>query len=108
MDYWDPNSNAEAFTSNPDNGDDASNKTLAWRNAWDIPALTEETKSALLERDNDKRAAIYQKLQQEALDQSPFVMLFQQTEVAGVSGSVKGYKLGPTFDSNFLAPISKD
>jgi peptide/nickel transport system substrate-binding protein len=35
-------------------------------------------------------------------------MLFQQTEVAGVRGDVKGYKLGPTFDSNFLAPISKD
>lgn len=108
MDYWDPNSNAEAFTSNPDNGDDAANKTLAWRNAWDIPELTKQTQAALLERDNEKRAEIYRKLQQEALDQSPFVMIFQQTEVAGVRGNVKDFKLGPTFDSNFLAPVSKD
>lgn len=66
MDYWDPNSNAEAFTSNPDNSDDASTKTLAWRNAWDIPELTKQTQAALLERDNDKRAEQYKKLQQEA------------------------------------------
>ncbi len=77
-------------------------------NAWDIPELTKQTQDALLERDNDKRAAIYQKLQQEALETSPFVMLFQQIEVAGLRGNVKGYKLGPTFDSNFLAPVSKD
>ncbi len=108
MDYWDPNSNAEAFTSNPNNADDAAVKTLAWRNAWDIPQLTEQVKAALLERDNDKRADMYKKLQQEALDTSPFVMIFQQTEVAGMRGSVKGYKLGPSFDSNFLAPISKE
>jgi peptide/nickel transport system substrate-binding protein len=56
MDYWDPNTNADAFTSNPDNGDDAAVKSLAWRNAWDIPELTEQVKAALLERDNDKRA----------------------------------------------------
>jgi len=108
MDYWDPNSNAEAFTSNPDNGDDSSLKTLAWRNAWDIPELTEQVKAALLERDSDKRAELYKKLQQEALETSPFVMLYQQIEVAGVRGNVKGYKLGPSFDSNPLAPISKD
>jgi peptide/nickel transport system substrate-binding protein len=61
-----------------------------------------------LERDNDKRAEMYKKLQQEALDTSPFVMIFQQIEVAGVRGNVKGYRLGPSFDSNPLAPISKE
>ncbi len=108
MDYWDPNTNADAFTSNPDNGDDAAVKSLAWRNAWDIPELTEQVKAALLERDNDKRAELYQKLQQEALDSSPFVMIYQQIEVAGVRGNVKGYRLGPSFDSNPLAPVTKE
>ena len=107
MDYWDPNSNAEAFTSNPDNGDDASVKTLAWRNAWDIPELTEQTKAALLERDADKRAEMYKKLQQEALDTSPFVMVFQQIEAAGLRGNVQNYKLGPSMDTNFLATVTK-
>lgn len=108
MDYWDPNTNADAFTSNPDNSDDAAVKSLAWRNAWDIPELTKQVKAALLERDNDKRAELYQKLQQEALDSSPFVMIYQQIEVAGVRNNVKGYRLGPSFDSNPLAPVSKD
>jgi peptide/nickel transport system substrate-binding protein len=108
MDYWDPNTNADAFTSNPDNGDDAAVKSLAWRNAWDIPELTKQVQAALLERDSDKRAQMYEKLQQEALDTSPFVMIFQQIEVAGVRGNVKNYKLGPSFDSNPLAPVTKD
>ncbi|MGH9915432.1 MAG: ABC transporter substrate-binding protein, partial [Pyrinomonadaceae bacterium] len=82
-DYWDPNSNAETFTSNPDNADTGTNKTLAWRNAWDVPELTKETKAALLERDTAKRAQIYVDLQKKVLETSPFVMLFQQTEVAG-------------------------
>ena len=60
-------------------------KTLAWRNAWDVPELTEKTKAALLEKDAGKRAAIYEELQKAVLDTSPFVIIFQQTEVAGLS-----------------------
>ena len=108
MDYWDPNSNAEAFTSNPDNSDKSTVKTTAWRNAWDIPELTKKTQGALLERDSEKRAATYRELQQTSLETSPFVMIYQQVEAAGVAGNVKGFKLGPTFDSNFLAPVSKE
>ncbi|MBN9044667.1 MAG: ABC transporter substrate-binding protein [Rhizobiales bacterium] len=108
MDYWDPNSNAQAFTSNPDNKDDAPEKTLAWRNAWATPELNKQVNAALLERDNDKRAEMYRKLQQEALDTSPFVMLYQQVEVAGISKKLKNFSLGPTFDSNFLNTVSKE
>lgn len=107
-DYWDPNSNAETFTANPNNADDGKVKTLAWRNAWDVPELTAKTKAALLEKDADKRAAIYRELQQTVLETSPFALIFQQTEVAGLRGDVKGYKLGPTFDTNFVAPVSKN
>ncbi|UDF32905.1 UNVERIFIED_ORG: ABC transporter substrate-binding protein (plasmid) [Roseateles sp. XES5] len=107
-DYWDPHTNADTFARNPDNSDSANAKPLSWRNAWDIPELTAEAKAALLERDADKRAEMYKKLQQEALDTSPFVMIFQQIEVAGVRGKVKGYRLGPSFDSNPLAPVSKE
>jgi len=69
-DYWDPHTNADTFARNPDNSDSAKTKPLAWRNAWDVPELTEKTKAALLERDNDKRAAMYKELQQAALDTS--------------------------------------
>ena len=71
VDYWDPNSNAETFTSNPNNADDSPNKTLAWRNAWDVPELTKETKAALLERDNTKRADMYKALQKTVLRDEP-------------------------------------
>jgi len=108
VDYWDPHSNAETFTSNPNNADDSTTKTLAWRNAWDVPELTAETNAALLERDNAKRAEIYGKLQKAVLETSPFVIIFQQTEVAGLRSAVQNYKLGPTFDTNFVADVSKN
>ncbi|WVT72344.1 ABC transporter substrate-binding protein [Sinorhizobium chiapasense] len=108
MDYFDPNSNAETFTSNPDNSDEGKNKTLAWRNAWDVPELTKKTKEALLERDGAKRAETYKELQKTVLNESPFVIIFQQTEVAGYRGNVKGLKLGPSFDTNFVAGITKE
>jgi peptide/nickel transport system substrate-binding protein len=106
-DYWDPNSNAETFTANPDNSDEGKVKTLAWRNAWDPKELDAATKAALLEKDTDKRAAIYADLQKKVMESGPFVMLYQQTEVAGYSKTLSGFKLGPTFDANFVGPISK-
>ncbi len=108
-DYFDPNSNAETFTVNTDNSDEGKNKTLAWRNAWDVPKeLSDAGKGALLEKDAEKRAAIYQDLQKKVAATSPFVIVFQQTEVAGFSSKLKGYKLGPSFDTNFVYTVSKD
>src|SRR5690606_16121804 len=107
-DYFDPNSNAETFTYNADRSDEGTNRTLAWRNAWDPQDLTEKTQAALLEKDSDKRAAIYEELQKEVLERGPFVVIFQQTEVAGYSDKLKNYKLGPSFDTNFVHTVSKD
>ncbi|PDT84666.1 ABC transporter substrate-binding protein [Sinorhizobium sp. BJ1] len=108
MDYFDPHSNADTFTNNPDNSDAGTNKTLAWRNAWDVPELSKKTKEALLERDSAKRAEIYKDLQKTVLDNSPFVIIFQQTEVAGLRGTLKGFKLGPSFDTNYVWNVSKE
>ncbi|MCB5203677.1 ABC transporter substrate-binding protein [Neorhizobium sp. T786] len=107
-DYFDPNSNAETFTFNSDNSDEGTNKTLAWRNAWDPAELSKKTQAALLEQDSDKRAAIYQDLQKEVLANGPYVIVFQQTEVAGHSDKLKNYKLGPSFDTNFVSSVSKE
>jgi peptide/nickel transport system substrate-binding protein len=108
QDYFDPNSNAQTFVSNPDNSDEGKTKTLAWRNAWDIPELTKQTEAALLEKDPAKRAAMYQELQKKALDESPFVIIHQQLEVAGYRASLKDFKLGPSFDTNFVSQVSKE
>lgn len=107
QDYFDPNSNAQTFASNPDNSDAAKIKTLAWRNAWDIPDLTKETEAALLEKDSTKRADMYKDLQQKILDTSPFVIIHQQLEVAGLRKNLKDFKLGPSFDTNFVWTVSK-
>jgi peptide/nickel transport system substrate-binding protein len=107
-DYFDPNSNAETFTANPDNSDEGKTKTLAWRNAWDPKELDAETKAALLEKDTAKRAAMYEDLQKKVLASGPFVVIFQQTEVAAYNAKLKGFKLGPSYDTNFVASISKE
>ena len=106
-DYWDPHSNADTFARNPDNGDEASAKTLAWRNSWDIPELTKKADAAMLERDAKKRTAMYQEIQAEFRKASPFIMLYQQTDVAAHRANVEGLLLGPTADTSYLFTVSK-
>lgn len=107
-DYFDPHSNAQTFAANYNNADDGTNKTLAWRNAWDIPELTKEADAALLEIDAEKRAKLYEDLQRKVRETGPFVMLYQQIENAAYGANVKDLKLGPSFDTNFVSTISKD
>ncbi|MBL8306758.1 MAG: ABC transporter substrate-binding protein [Rubrivivax sp.] len=106
-DYWDPHTNADTFARNPDNSDAAKSKPLTWRNAWDIPELTKKTDAAAMERDGAKRARMYQEIQAEFRKTSPFVMLFQETEVAAFRANVTGLRLGPTADSTYLHVVSK-
>ncbi len=106
-DYQDPHTNADTFAANPDNADDAKAKPLTWRNAWDIPALTARTGAAMQERDAARRAALYGELQREVLDSSPFVIMFQQTEVIAERADVQGLVWGPSFDTNFYRGVTK-
>ena len=108
MDYFDPHSNAETFTSNPDNSDAGKTKTLAWRNAWDVPDLTTKTAAALLEKDPAKRAETYKELQKTVLETGPFIVIYQKTEVAGLRRNVNSFKLGPSFDTNFVDRVWKN
>ena len=106
-DYWDPHTNADTFARNPDNGDDAKSKPLAWRNSWAIPELTKKADAAVLERDGAKRKAMYEEIQAEFRRTSPFVMLFQQTEVAALRSNVEGLRIGSTSDSTYMFKVSK-
>lgn len=107
-DYLDPHTNAETFAINENNGEDAKSKTLAWRNAWDIPEMTKVTQAAVLEADAAKRAATYGTLQREHQKVSPFVIMFQQVEVSAMRKGVSGWVIGPSSDTNFYAPIAKN
>jgi len=106
-DYWDPHTNADTFARNPDNADDAKSKPLAWRNAWAIPELTRKSDAAVLERDAAKRKAMYEEIQAEFRKTSPFVMLYQQIEVAAFRSDVQGLKIGPTSDATYMFKVSK-
>jgi peptide/nickel transport system substrate-binding protein len=106
-DYQDPHTNADTFARNPDNSDDAASKPLAWRNAWDIPEMTKVADAAMLERDADKRAEMYVELQREHQETSPFVIMFQATEVVGMRSNVEGYVNGPSFNDNRFTGVTK-
>ena len=105
-DYWDPHTNA-TFVQNPNNADDAKTKPLAWRNAWDTPDSTKKADAAVLERDAGKRKKMYEDMQADFRKNSPFVMLFQQVEVAAYRSDVVGLKIGPTSDSTYMFRVSK-
>jgi peptide/nickel transport system substrate-binding protein len=105
-DYLDPHTNAETFAVNEDNGDEARSKTLAWRNSWNIPEMTKATLAAVLEPDAAKRVATYGVLQREHQKVSPFVMMFQQTEVAAAAKGVSGLIIA--IDRNLYYDINKN
>jgi peptide/nickel transport system substrate-binding protein len=107
-DYPDPHTNAETFAMNVDNTDDAKSKTLAWRNAWDIPEMTKRIAAAVEERDAERRKATYEDVQREHQRTSPFVIMFQQIEVAAHRKNVDGFVIGPTSDTNYYANIVKN
>ena len=80
---------------------------MAWRNAWATPELTKQADAAVLERDTNKRKKMYEDMQADFRKNSPFIMLFQQTEVAAVRSNVEGLKLGPTSDTTYMFKVSK-
>jgi peptide/nickel transport system substrate-binding protein len=106
-DYQDPHTNAEGFAMNTDNTDASKSKTLAWRNSWDIPDMTKQTQAAMRERDAKKREAMYQAIQREHQRMSPFIIMFQEIEVAAHNKDVEGFVLGPSYDNNLYATIRK-
>ncbi|MCQ4162131.1 ABC transporter substrate-binding protein [Roseomonas sp. GC11] len=93
-DYYDPNSNAQAFAANPDDGDNASLRTVAWRNHFHDPALSQAVQDAARETDTAKRLAAYAAIQHRLRETSPFPILLQQQEVAVVRRGVEGFALG--------------
>jgi len=94
-DYPDPNTNAGTFAFNPDNSDEAgATGLLAWRNAWGIPEMSEATLAAVVENDRDTRAAMYEAIQREHQQTSPFAIMFQKIEQTGRAENVQGLSLG--------------
>lgn len=107
-DYQDPHTNADTFARNTDNSDEAASKPLAWRNSWPAEELSKETAAAMLERDADKRAAMYTELQKKVMADGPFIIMFQQTENVALRANVKGFVVGPSFNDNSFIGVTKE
>ncbi|HWX50812.1 MAG TPA: ABC transporter substrate-binding protein [Roseomonas sp.] len=106
-DYFDPHSNAEAFSINTDNSENARNRTLAWRASWEIPELSARAIAAKEEADSEKRTQMYEDLQRDHQKVSPFVILLQEIEVAVSRAGVKGFDMGPMNDRHSYTNITK-
>lgn len=99
-DYPDPNTNSSTFAENPDNSDEANNTGyLAWRNAYDPGEMTAMSQAAVLERDPDKRVAMYAELQMKHRETSPFIVMFQQARQTGLRTNVKDFYTGGAVDA---------
>jgi len=106
-DYFDPNSNAQAFCANPDDGNDSKLKILAWRSHFVNKLLTTEAELAAKEVDTAKRLAMYGDMQQQFWDVAPFAMLLQRNAVAAMRKATTGFKLGPMPDFTHYSDIRK-
>jgi len=102
-DYFDPHSNASAFAINREDGV----KTLAWRTGWNIPALSDKTDAAVQEVNPAKRAKLYQAIQREVQQDSPFVVAFQAREQLVLRSNVKGYAQGLNADMVYFDKVVK-
>ena len=106
-DYMDPHSNAQTFCMNPDNSDNADDRTLAWRSFWQDKDLTERAAANVKEQDADKRVREYERMQRDHQERSPFAILLQQVEVAAMRKGVSGLEIGPLSDNIRYARIQK-
>jgi peptide/nickel transport system substrate-binding protein len=106
-DYMDPHTNADSFARNTDNSDDPATKPLAWRNSWFIPEISNLTAAAVEERDLTKREQMYKDLQQKLLDDSPFIIMFQEVKQTAERSNVQNFILGPTQDVVLYGMTSK-
>lgn len=107
-DYPDPHTNASTFAMNPDNSDEAGNTGyLAWRTAWDPGELHAMTEAAVLEKDTEKRKAMYEEIQRKHRDGSAFVMMFQQARQDAMRANVAGFYAGGATDSASYWTVTK-
>jgi peptide/nickel transport system substrate-binding protein len=84
---------------NADNADGASTGGLAWRNAYDPGELHAKTAAAVMERDSDKRKAMYEEIQTAHRETSPFILMFQIGYQTGLRANVSNFYTGGAIDA---------
>ena len=94
--YPDANAMVSRHALNPDKSPDAKLVMLpVWRSMWQDTSVNDMAKAALMERDPDKRIAIYHEIQKKMMQDGPMVYLFQVVRSIAVRNEVKGFKMSP-------------
>jgi peptide/nickel transport system substrate-binding protein len=106
-DYFDPNSNAQAWCENPDDSDTSKLKILAWRSHYVDKQLNDEAVAAVHELDPARRIALYRTMQMQFMDRAPFAMVLQKNAVAVLGKGVSGFSVGPMPDYTHYSKINK-
>jgi peptide/nickel transport system substrate-binding protein len=106
-DYFDPNSNAQAFCENPDDSDQSKLKILAWRSHFRDPELTAAAEAAAKELDSKKRIAMYEDMQRKFQETAPFAMVLQKNATAVSRQGTSGFVVGPLPDYTRYEAIVK-
>lgn len=106
-DYPDPHSNAKAFAVNKEDAPDGSS-SLADRFGWDAGDLSPRAMEALRENDTEVRKSMYEEIQVEHTDTSPFLFMFQEVRQVAVRANVEGLVLGLTLSDDRYWDVTKD
>jgi peptide/nickel transport system substrate-binding protein len=108
-DYPDPQTNASTFASNANNSDEAKlTGVLAWRTAWAAKDTTPMVEAAVVEKDSDKRAKMYEDMQRQMQKGSPFAWMFQEIAQTAMRKNVSGFAAGGALSSAFYWPVGKE
>ena len=106
-DYFDPNSNAQWFCENLDNSDATPLRSGAWIAGWVNKDTTERALAAAAETDAAKRIAVYQQLQRDLRERSPYAMMLQAKQIAVTRADITGLTLGALSDRTSFAKLAK-
>ena len=106
-DYFDPNSNAQAFCADPNDGNDSPLKIIAWRCHFQNKELTAEALAAGRELDTARRVALYEKMQRQFWDTAPIAFMLQKNAVAVLRRNVSGFVMGAESDFTRYNEIRK-
>ena len=107
-DYVDPHSNVDAFARNPDNRPEAKlTGVLAWRNSWQDEEMNAMVVAARNEPDPATRERRYHEIQRSLQENSPYAVMFQQTEQVARRKNVRGFVSGSNFDLVFYRNVTK-
>ncbi len=106
-DYFDPNTNAQAFCENIDNTDATPLKTLAWHSSWQDKEISDMARAAARERDADKRIEMYAQLQRLHHQRAPFAFMLQQIWITATRRNISNFASGPISSRTFYRTIAK-